>query len=468
MNEDHDFVVKLLDDFKFTAPNGLKYHALILEYLPGGDLAQFFEDMLNNQGSENELPWAQNDALRISAQLVLALNYIHGKNIMHRDIKPENILMSAGQQVKIADFNVSRSVAETVHTDVAGSMDYLAPEVINSQGNSAPLSFCQDVWAVGIIFQMLCTFRHPFTAGNPFQTMTNIVHNARRPAEVIFPAMESLIRRCLVVEIGERAESAAALMTHSALVSLIEQLKNRVLPADLTFGLTRVDTTMKINGLLNRENIELKNELSKEKKSSKKEIADLKRLNNARNNEISSYQLIDQRKNKSKRKRTKMSRHHEAEQDSSAQKVARMIDEHRNRNSHVAKKQVSSHGSKLSGLERRKMENRNTTKRRRKRLYTLTPQAPNLASVPEDERVCHSDEEVFTEEVCKFQSGRRDSLGSTVSSVSTSDGEEEPVDLRGREAKGTRSRPDYMKLMISCDTRSTTFPLLNDYFGTKI
>ncbi|CAG5114314.1 Oidioi.mRNA.OKI2018_I69.chr2.g8373.t1.cds [Oikopleura dioica] len=167
-------------------------------------------------------------------------------------------------------------------------------------------------------------------------------------------------------------------------------------------------------------------------------------------------------------KKTKMSRHHEAEQDSSAQKVARMIDEHRNRNSHVAKKQVSSHGSKLSGLERRKMENRNTTKRRRKRLYTLTPQAPNLASVPEDERVCHSDEEVFTEEVCKFQSGRRDSLGSTVSSVSTSDGEEEPVDLRGREAKGTRSRPDYMKLMISCDTRSTTFPLLNDYFGTKI
>lgn len=81
----------------------------------------------------------------------------------------------------------------------------------------------------------------------------------------------------------------------------------------------------------------------------------------------------------------------------------------------------------------------------RKRLYTLNPQAPNLASVPEDERVCHSDEEVFSEGPCKFQSGRRDSLGSTVSSTSTSDGEEEPCDLRGRETS-TRSRPDYMSL----------------------
>ncbi|CAG5114322.1 Oidioi.mRNA.OKI2018_I69.chr2.g8381.t1.cds [Oikopleura dioica] len=124
----------------FTGPNGLRYSGLILEYLPGGDLAQFFENMLNNQGGENELPWAQNDALRISAQLVLALNYIHGKNIIRRDIKPENILMSADfQQVKIADFNISRSAEVTIHTGVAGSMDYLAPETIKNQGSTGPL-----------------------------------------------------------------------------------------------------------------------------------------------------------------------------------------------------------------------------------------------------------------------------------------------------------------------------------------
>ena len=70
--------------------------------------------------------------------------------------------------------------------------------------------------------------------------------------------------------------------------------------------------------------------------------------------------------------RTKMSRHQEAKEHSGGQyydqaqrKVARMIDEHRNKNSHVTKKQVSSEGFKTSGLERRKMEVRNTNKRRR-------------------------------------------------------------------------------------------------------
>lgn len=159
-----------------------------------------------------------------------------------------------------------------------------------------------------------------------------------------------------------------------------------------------------------------------------------------------------------------MSRHQEAKEHSGGQyydqaqrKVARMIDEHRNKNSHVTKKQVSSEGFKTSGLERRKMEIRNTNKRRRKRLYTLNPQAPNLASVPEDEHVSHSDEDVFMEGHCKFHGGRRDSLGSTVSSTSTSDGEEDICDLRGRE-KGTRSRPDYMSLG---DDNGNTSPFLD-------
>ncbi|CAG5114336.1 Oidioi.mRNA.OKI2018_I69.chr2.g8395.t1.cds [Oikopleura dioica] len=107
--------------------------------MPGGDLAQFFEKMLNNA-------------------------YIHGKNIKHRDIKPENILLSAdGQQVKIADFNISRESKETfMTTGIAGTDPYLAPEMINTDGNSAQVSCSQDVWALGIIFQMLCTFRIDF------------------------------------------------------------------------------------------------------------------------------------------------------------------------------------------------------------------------------------------------------------------------------------------------------------------
>ncbi|CAG5114316.1 Oidioi.mRNA.OKI2018_I69.chr2.g8375.t1.cds [Oikopleura dioica] len=146
----------------FTSPDNLPYHGLILEYMPGGDLATFLQKMLENEWGENEEEWVENDALGISAQLVLAMKYIHGENIIHRDIKPENILLSEDQKlVKIADFNVSRLFEGTMNTGVAGSMEFLPPESLQGQGDEN-VTFGHDVWAMGIVFQMLCTFRTCF------------------------------------------------------------------------------------------------------------------------------------------------------------------------------------------------------------------------------------------------------------------------------------------------------------------
>ena len=42
-------MVRLLDNFKFSDPeNDQPYHAMILEYMAGGDLAQFCQKMLEN------------------------------------------------------------------------------------------------------------------------------------------------------------------------------------------------------------------------------------------------------------------------------------------------------------------------------------------------------------------------------------------------------------------------------------
>ncbi|CAG5110099.1 Oidioi.mRNA.OKI2018_I69.chr2.g4538.t1.cds [Oikopleura dioica] len=232
----------MLDHFEFSATNGFRYYAMILEYLPGGDLAHFFQRMQN---------------------YVFGLSYIHGKNIKHRDLKPENILLTADRlQVKIADFNISRTSEETIETGVAGSMEYLSPEEINVQGNSVPVTFSQDMWPLGIIFQMLCTFRHPFAFGNHYQTMTNIINNNREPAEVDFPEMEALIQRCLVVDISERAESASALMAHPSLSSLIQQLEAGVRPADLIFPSSREDPLLNTIEWQRGEIEQLRNELA--------------------------------------------------------------------------------------------------------------------------------------------------------------------------------------------------------------
>lgn len=42
------------------------------------------------------------------AEVILALEKIHSKNIMYRDLKPENILIDIDGHIKLSDFGLSK------------------------------------------------------------------------------------------------------------------------------------------------------------------------------------------------------------------------------------------------------------------------------------------------------------------------------------------------------------------------
>lgn len=92
----------------------------------------------------------EDDKVRLLAQLLRALAYIHRRGVMHRDIKPGNVLVVRGE-VKLLDFGIASESGGAA--ELAGTIEYMAPELL--QG-AAP-SVQSDLYAAGIVFhQMLC------------------------------------------------------------------------------------------------------------------------------------------------------------------------------------------------------------------------------------------------------------------------------------------------------------------------
>ena len=117
--------------------------------------------------------FAEADAVVIARQMLSAIQYIHSQNIVHRDLKPENILYlykaddnnvpkEKKDDIVIADFGISKELSsdQELIFKSAGSMGYVAPEVLTKEGHGKPC----DIWSLGVIvYSMLCGYS-PFIA----------------------------------------------------------------------------------------------------------------------------------------------------------------------------------------------------------------------------------------------------------------------------------------------------------------
>ncbi|XP_066300252.1 serine/threonine-protein kinase greatwall-like [Branchiostoma lanceolatum] len=73
---------------------------LVMEYLIGGDV----KSLLHIYGYFDE-----DMAIMYTAEVILALKYLHSHGIIHRDIKPDNMLITNNGHIKLTDFGLSKS-----------------------------------------------------------------------------------------------------------------------------------------------------------------------------------------------------------------------------------------------------------------------------------------------------------------------------------------------------------------------
>ncbi|KAI0925868.1 hypothetical protein AcW1_008185 [Taiwanofungus camphoratus] len=107
------------------------------------------------------------------AEISSAIEYLHRQRIMHRDLKPDNILLDAMGHAHVTDFNVAIHYSERrMHTSVAGSMAYMAPEVVGRKG----YTWCADWWSLGVVAWELLFHKRPFDG----RTSEMITHSILR------------------------------------------------------------------------------------------------------------------------------------------------------------------------------------------------------------------------------------------------------------------------------------------------
>ena len=110
----------------------------------------------------------------VGRQAASALAAAHALHIVHRDIKPANLLLTADEQVKVADFGVARLLGEerlTSEGGIVGTPDYMAPEQIEGREIGPPA----DLFALGVVLYEMLTGRRPFGKGTTSEILARIV-----------------------------------------------------------------------------------------------------------------------------------------------------------------------------------------------------------------------------------------------------------------------------------------------------
>ncbi|AAZ13475.1 Repressor of differentiation kinase 2 [Trypanosoma equiperdum] len=149
---------------------------IIAEYADGGDLCRQIK-VRQHAGRH----FKEHEVLYIFLQLCLALDHIHGNNMMHRDLKSANVLLTTMGLVKLGDFGFSRqyedSLSNPVGTTFCGTPYYLSPEL----WRRAPYSKKSEMWALGVVLYEVMMLKRPFGGRNMDELINNIVHARRAP-----------------------------------------------------------------------------------------------------------------------------------------------------------------------------------------------------------------------------------------------------------------------------------------------
>lgn len=185
---------------RFDHPNIVKTYEIIyeqdiilivMEYLPNGDLHECITKLQK---------FTFEDELRISRQILDALQYLHSRGICHRDVKPSNILFDAEMNPKLIDFGMSRDNCSSLET-LCGTAFFMPPEIITSKHYDGMKA---DIFSLGVTLHLMSTFTYPFKVSSETQYINDITKNKINVDVKVDGLMGNVIRNCLFFDPNQR------------------------------------------------------------------------------------------------------------------------------------------------------------------------------------------------------------------------------------------------------------------------
>jgi serine/threonine protein kinase len=181
---------------------------IVMEYVEGHPLGSVLDQDIAQYGA---MP--ADKALKITADVLAALEISHEMGLVHRDIKPGNVMMTKRGVVKVMDFGIARAMQSGVTSMtqtgmVVGTPQYLSPEQALGRGVDAR----SDLYSVGIMLFQLVTGRLPFEADSALAiAYAHVQEEPVTPSSInrsLPPAVDALVARALKKNPNERFPSA--------------------------------------------------------------------------------------------------------------------------------------------------------------------------------------------------------------------------------------------------------------------
>ncbi len=158
----------------------------------------------------NYYRWVAN----VGRQAAEALAHANGRGVIHRDIKPSNLLVDARGTIWVADFGLSRRLADPALTQSdsrLGTPRYMSPE----QTRVGPVDARSDVYSLGATLFELLTLKPPFDGRSAVELAQQILDREPIPPRRFDPRiprdLETIVLKAMAKRPSDRYASAQEL-----------------------------------------------------------------------------------------------------------------------------------------------------------------------------------------------------------------------------------------------------------------